>query len=387
MSLFEFCIRRPGLRDGAEPGPGAARHRVLRPADGARISQRRRAGGVGLDQLSRRLGDHHREPDHAGAGGLDRRHRGHRRAGIDQPRRDAAASPSASVSDVDPDVAASDVRDRVSRVRRRLPDEVEEPTIAKVEADAQAIMYLVFTSDRMTALEITDYVDRFVVDRLKNLTGVADVTIFGERRYAMRIWIDRERLAAFNLTVQDVENALQRAERRAPVRAHREPRPRVHRAVAHRPGDARAVPQHRRQDRRRPSGQARRGGARRARRRGRAARQPLQRRAGHRRRHHQAGGRQSARRVEGRARGAAGDQPVAAARPVGRHRQRQRRVHRPLDQGRLPHHRRGDRAGRAGDLLLPAIVARLADPDRHHSDLADRHLHAAVRHGLHASTR
>ena len=100
------------------------------------------------------------------------------------------------------------MRDRVSRVRRRLPVEVQEPTIAKVEADAQPIMYLVFTSDRMNPLEITDYVDRFVIDRLKNLTGVADVTIFGERRYAMRIWIDRERLAAFNLTVQDVETAL-----------------------------------------------------------------------------------------------------------------------------------------------------------------------------------
>jgi multidrug efflux pump len=111
-------------------------------------------------------------------------------------------------SDVDPDVAASDVRDRVSRVRRRLPVEVQEPTIARVEADAQAILYLVFTSDRMNALEITDYVDRFVLDRLKNLNGVADVVIYGERRYAMRIWIDRERLAAFNLTVQDVENAL-----------------------------------------------------------------------------------------------------------------------------------------------------------------------------------
>ena len=111
-------------------------------------------------------------------------------------------------SNVDPDVAASDVRDRVSRVRRRLPVEVQEPTIAKVEADAQAIMYLVFTSDRMNPLEITDYVDRFVIDRLKNFTGVADVTIFGERRYAMRIWIDRERLAAFNLTVQDIETAL-----------------------------------------------------------------------------------------------------------------------------------------------------------------------------------
>jgi multidrug efflux pump len=112
------------------------------------------------------------------------------------------------LSNVDQDVAASDVRDRVSRVRKRLPDEVQEPNIAKVEADAQAILNLVFTSNQMNALQITDYVDRFVLDRLKNLTGVADVTIYGERRYAMRIWIDRERLAAFNLTVQDVESAL-----------------------------------------------------------------------------------------------------------------------------------------------------------------------------------
>ncbi len=110
--------------------------------------------------------------------------------------------------DINPDVAASDVRDRASRVRGRLPDEIDEPVIAKVEADAQPIINLVFTSPKMTALQITDYIDRFVVDRIKNLNGVADTQIFGERRYAMRIWIDRERLAAFNLTVQDVENAL-----------------------------------------------------------------------------------------------------------------------------------------------------------------------------------
>jgi multidrug efflux pump len=110
--------------------------------------------------------------------------------------------------EVDPDVAASDVRDRVSRVRGRLPDEINEPIIAKVEADAQAIMFLVFTSPQLSALEISDYIDRFIVNRLKNLTGVADVQIYGERRYAMRIWIDRERLAAYNLTVQDVEAAL-----------------------------------------------------------------------------------------------------------------------------------------------------------------------------------
>jgi multidrug efflux pump len=110
--------------------------------------------------------------------------------------------------DIDPDVAASDVRDRASRVRGRLPDEIDEPVISKVEADAQPIIYLPFVSERMSPLEITDYIDRFVIDRFKNLPGVADVQIMGERRYAMRIWIDRARLAAYNLTVQDVEDAL-----------------------------------------------------------------------------------------------------------------------------------------------------------------------------------
>jgi len=110
--------------------------------------------------------------------------------------------------EVNPDVAASDVRDRVSRVRRRLPDEIDEPVISKVEADAQPVIFIVFRSDKMNSLELTDYVDRYVVDRFKNLTGVADVQIYGERRYAMRIWIDRERLAAYALTVQDIEDSL-----------------------------------------------------------------------------------------------------------------------------------------------------------------------------------
>ena len=109
---------------------------------------------------------------------------------------------------VDPDVAANDVRDRVSRVRNRLPDEVDEPVIRKVEADAQPIISLVFRNENMNALQITDYVDRYVLDRLKNLQGVADVVIYGERRYAMRVWIDRERLAAYNLTIQDIEDAI-----------------------------------------------------------------------------------------------------------------------------------------------------------------------------------
>jgi multidrug efflux pump len=110
----------------------------------------------------------------------------------------------------DPDGAASDVRDRVGRVRKQLPDEIDEPVIAKVEADAQPIIYLAFSSDRHSALDVTDYADRFVKDRLQNLPGVANVRIFGERRYAMRLWLDPMRLAAYNLTPQDVENALRR---------------------------------------------------------------------------------------------------------------------------------------------------------------------------------
>src|SRR5690606_18117360 len=108
----------------------------------------------------------------------------------------------------DPDVAASDVRDRVARVRGRLPDEIEEPVIAKVEADAQSIIFIALTSDRARTVEIAAYADRFIRDRLQTIAGVSEVRIFGERRYAMRIWLDRARLAAYQLTVQDVEEAL-----------------------------------------------------------------------------------------------------------------------------------------------------------------------------------
>jgi multidrug efflux pump len=114
------------------------------------------------------------------------------------------------VSNRDTDAAANDVRDRVSRVRGRLPDEVDEPIIAKIEADAQAIMWLRLNSDKHSALEISDYADRYIADRLKTMPGVASVIIGGERRFAMRIWLDRERLAAYGLTPQDVEEALRR---------------------------------------------------------------------------------------------------------------------------------------------------------------------------------
>jgi len=106
------------------------------------------------------------------------------------------------------DAAANDVRDRVARVRGLLPEDAKEPVVSKVEADAQAIIWLAFYSDRHDALAISDYADRYVVDRLQTLPGVANVIVGGERRYAMRLWLDRDRLAAYGLTPQDVETAL-----------------------------------------------------------------------------------------------------------------------------------------------------------------------------------
>ena len=109
-----------------------------------------------------------------------------------------------------PDSAASDVRDRVSRVRNKLPADIDEPVIAKVEADANPIIWIAFSSDQHSALEVTDFANRIVKPRLQTLPGAADVRVFGERKFAMRIWLDRDRLAAFNLTPQDVEDALRR---------------------------------------------------------------------------------------------------------------------------------------------------------------------------------
>ena len=108
----------------------------------------------------------------------------------------------------DPEAAANDTRDRVARVRGVLPSEAEDPVVAKIEADAQAIIWLAFSSDRQSPLEITDYADRVVADQLKTLPGVASVIIGGERRYAMRIWLDPDRMAALGVTVQDIETAL-----------------------------------------------------------------------------------------------------------------------------------------------------------------------------------
>ncbi|MEO5734386.1 MAG: efflux RND transporter permease subunit [Rubrivivax sp.] len=117
----------------------------------------------------------------------------------------------------DPDTAAAEVRDRVARVRGRLPAAVDEPVIAKVEADATPTIWLAFTSETMDPLELSDLINRVVKPRLQTVPGVADVQIGGERKYAMRIWLDPDKLAAYRLTVQDVEDGLRRQNLEVPA--------------------------------------------------------------------------------------------------------------------------------------------------------------------------
>ena len=106
------------------------------------------------------------------------------------------------------DDAANDVRDRVSRVVGRLPDQAQPPEVSKADSDSQPIMILFLRSTSMNRLELTDYADRYLIDRLATVPGVAQVQIYGEQRYAMRIWLDAAALAARGLTVTDVESAL-----------------------------------------------------------------------------------------------------------------------------------------------------------------------------------
>jgi multidrug efflux pump len=111
--------------------------------------------------------------------------------------------------DRDPDSAAADVRDRVALARDFLPQEAREPVVQKQEADAQPIIYLAFSSDRHTELEIADVAERLVKDRVQNIAGVAQAQVYGNK-YAMRVWLDPARLAAYSLTPADVETALRK---------------------------------------------------------------------------------------------------------------------------------------------------------------------------------
>jgi multidrug efflux pump len=106
------------------------------------------------------------------------------------------------------EAAAQDVRDKVSRVRDRLPEDVDEPVVAKQEADANPFFWLALSGDNYDLLQLSDIGDRMVKARLQTLPGVGQARIFGERRFSMRVWLSASALAARGLTVQDVEDAI-----------------------------------------------------------------------------------------------------------------------------------------------------------------------------------
>jgi multidrug efflux pump len=110
----------------------------------------------------------------------------------------------------DIDDAANDIREAISGLAGNLPDEADPPEISKEDAGSEVLMWLNLTGTDMTPLELADYADRYLTDRFSVLPGVARVRVSGASRYAMRIWIKREALAARGLTVADVEAALRR---------------------------------------------------------------------------------------------------------------------------------------------------------------------------------
>ena len=117
----------------------------------------------------------------------------------------------------DADAAAADVRDKVTRVRQRLPQGIDEPVIAKVEAESFPVIFLALSSDTHTALQLSEMANTLVKPVLQTAPGAAEVNIYGERKFAMRIWADPDKLAAYKLTVQDLEDALRRANLEVPA--------------------------------------------------------------------------------------------------------------------------------------------------------------------------
>jgi multidrug efflux pump len=111
-------------------------------------------------------------------------------------------------ADRDMDSAANDVRDRVTRIMSRLPDEAEAPQIQKQESGSDPVMFIILSSTTRNGLELTDYAERYLVDRIGAVPGVASVFINGARRYSMRVWLDRGAMAARRIAVSDIESAL-----------------------------------------------------------------------------------------------------------------------------------------------------------------------------------
>lgn len=110
----------------------------------------------------------------------------------------------------DIDSAANDVRDRVARAERRLPDEADRPQVTKADSEASPLVYISLEASNLSVMEITDYAERYIIDRFTVLPGVASVNMYGGAQRSMRIWIDRDKLSARALTVADITAALRR---------------------------------------------------------------------------------------------------------------------------------------------------------------------------------
>ncbi|GAB2613956.1 efflux RND transporter permease subunit [Novilysobacter erysipheiresistens] len=108
----------------------------------------------------------------------------------------------------DIEAAANDVRDAISDVADRMPDEADPPEVEKANSDSETVIWLNMSSTTMDAMQLSDYAERYIVDRLSSMDGVAQVRIGGQQRYAMRIWLDSGAMAARDITVSDVEDAL-----------------------------------------------------------------------------------------------------------------------------------------------------------------------------------
>lgn len=111
---------------------------------------------------------------------------------------------------VDMETAANDVRDKVSQAQRRLPRDCDPPTVSKADADASPIMFITIESDKRSLLEISEIAELTFKEQLQTISGVASVSIWGQKRYAMRLWLDPIKLAGYKLTPLDVRNAISR---------------------------------------------------------------------------------------------------------------------------------------------------------------------------------
>ena len=106
--------------------------------------------------------------------------------------------------------AANDVRDKVSRAMRSLPEDADNPTVSKADASAEPILFITVESTKRTPLQLTDFANDVLIDQLQTIPGVSEAQVWGEKKRAMRLWMDPFKMASRNVTPQDVKTALDR---------------------------------------------------------------------------------------------------------------------------------------------------------------------------------